>query len=49
MPNFVVCADTLAGKIASKIEYVTTTGAIVAAIASFSATIITSFKAFIKK
>ena len=49
MPSFVVCADTLAGKIAAKIDYVTTTGAIISAIASICAAAISGVKAIIKK
>lgn len=45
MPNFVVCADTLLGKIAAEIEYEITTGAIVSAGASLIAAIVTGIKA----
>ena len=48
MPNFVVCADTLAGKIAAEIDYVTTTGAIVSAVASLGAAAINGIKAITK-
>lgn len=37
MPNFVVCADTVAGFVASKLKYVITIGAVVSAVASLLA------------
>lgn len=49
MPNFIVFADTLAGEIAAKIDYVITTGAIVSAIASIGAAVVTSVKAIAQK
>ena len=45
MPSFVVCADTILGKIADAIEYDVTTGAVVAAGASLVAAVVTGVKA----
>ena len=45
MPSFVVCADTLLGKVAAEIDYEITTGAIVSAVASIAAAIATGVKA----
>lgn len=45
MPSFVVCADTLLGKVAAEIDYEITTGAIVAAGASIAAAVATGVKA----
>lgn len=49
MPNFIVCASTLGGKVAAEIDYVLTTGAIISAITSLTASLILLIKVFIKK
>ena len=49
MPNFVVCADTILGKVFAQIDYVITTGAVVSAVASIGAAALVAFKAVAKK
>lgn len=49
MPNFVVCADTLLGKIAAEIDYTLAIGAIVSAITSILAAAAVLVKALMKK
>ena len=49
MPSFVVCADTLLGKIAAEIDYVLAVGSIVAAICSILAGLAVLAKNLMKK
>ena len=49
MPNFVVCADTIVGKIASKIDYTLAIGAIVSAIATIASGAVILVKTLLKK
>ncbi len=49
MPNFIVFADTLAGKIAAEIDYELTVGAIIAAISAVASAAVVLTKVFLKK
>lgn len=49
IPNFVVCADTLAGKIAAEIDYKLAVGAIVSAIAAIASGAVILVKTLLKK
>ena len=49
MPSFVVCSDTLPGKIAAEVDYTLAVGAIVSAISSIFAAIVVAAKSIIQK
>lgn len=49
MPNFVVCADTILGKIAAEIDYELAVGAIVAAVCSIASGAVVLVKTLLKK
>lgn len=49
MPNFVVCADTLLGKISAEIDYELAVGAIVAAICAIASGAVVLVKTLLKK
>lgn len=49
MPSFVVCTDTLLGKVAAEIDYVLAVGSIIAAICSILAGVVVLAKNLLKK
>lgn len=49
MPSFVVCADTILGKIANEVDYTLAIGAIVSALASIFAALCMSVKTIVSK